>query len=68
MFTLSSARRGRCRRISMGSVSAAMTTNSEMPRFRVLVAAKQTGKILANEDVRETETAVLLYDRICYLR
>ena len=38
--TLSSARRGRCSKISMGSVSAAITTNSEMPRFSVLVAAQ----------------------------
>ena len=36
--TLSSARMGRCSRISSGSVSAAMTTNSEMPRLSVLVA------------------------------
>ena len=32
---LSSARRGRWRRISMGSVSAAMMTTSAMPRLRV---------------------------------
>lgn len=37
--TLSSASRGRCSRISMGSVSAAITTNSEMPLLSVLVAA-----------------------------
>ena len=37
--TLSSQRRGRCRRISRGLASAASTTNSEMPRFSVLVAA-----------------------------
>ena len=37
--TLSSARRGRWSRISMGSVSAAITTTSLMPRFSVLVAA-----------------------------
>ena len=36
---LSSASRGRWRRISRGSVSAARTTNSEMPRLRVLVAS-----------------------------
>jgi len=35
---LSSASRGRWSRISIGSVSAAMTTNSEMPRLSVLVA------------------------------
>ena len=40
--TLSSARSGRCSRISMGSVSAAITTNSEIPRLSVLVAAQQT--------------------------
>jgi len=38
-LTLSSARRGRCSKISMGSASAAITTNSQMPLFRVLVAA-----------------------------
>lgn len=36
---LSSHRRGRCSKISRGSVSAAMTMNSEIPRFNVLVAA-----------------------------
>ena len=36
---LSSARRGRWRRISSGSVSAARTTNSEMPRLSVFVAS-----------------------------
>lgn len=40
--TLSSASKGRCSRISMGSVSPAITTMDEMPRFRVLVAAAQT--------------------------
>ena len=35
---LSSHSRGRCSRISSGSASAAMTMNSEMPRFSVLVA------------------------------
>lgn len=45
LCTLSSASRGRCSRISNGSVSAAMTTNSEMPRFRVLVAAMTCGKV-----------------------
>ena len=35
---LSSASSGRCSRISIGSVSAAITTNSEMPRLSVLVA------------------------------
>lgn len=35
---LSSHSNGRCRRISSGSASAAMTMNSEMPRFSVLVA------------------------------
>lgn len=37
--TLSSASRGRWRRISSGSVSAAITTNSDIPLFRVFVAA-----------------------------
>jgi len=36
---LSSARSGRWSRISSGSVSAARTTNSEMPRFSVFVAS-----------------------------
>ena len=36
---LSSASRGRWRRISRGSASAAMTTNSEIPRLSVLVAS-----------------------------
>ena len=36
---LSSASRGRWSRISSGSVSAAKTTNSEIPRFKVLVAS-----------------------------
>ena len=37
--TLSSASRGKCRRISIGSVSAAKTTNEAIPRFKVFVAA-----------------------------
>jgi len=37
---LSSASKGRWRRISKGSVSAAMTTNSAIPLFKVLVAAQ----------------------------
>ncbi len=40
-LTLSSASSGRCSRISIGSVSAAMTTNSDIPRFSVFVAAPQ---------------------------
>lgn len=43
---LSSASRGKCRRISIGSVSAAMTMNSEMPRLRVLVAAGRNDKLI----------------------
>ena len=39
LFTLSSHKRGRCSNISSGSVSAAMTINSAMPRLRHLVAA-----------------------------
>lgn len=39
--TLSSASKGRWRRISSGSVSAAITTNSEIPLFRVFVAASK---------------------------
>jgi hypothetical protein len=39
--TLSSASNGRWRRISSGSVSAAITTNSEIPLLRVLVAEDQ---------------------------
>lgn len=38
--TLSSHKSGRCNNISSGSVSAAMTMNSAMPRLRHLVAAK----------------------------
>jgi hypothetical protein len=38
IYTLSSASNGRWRRISSGSVSAAITTNSEIPLLRVLVA------------------------------
>lgn len=41
--TLSSASSGKCSRISMGSVSAAMTTNSLMPRLSVFVAARRGG-------------------------
>jgi len=37
--TLSSASNGRWRRISKGSVSAAITMNSAIPLFNVLVAA-----------------------------
>ena len=37
--TLSSQRRGRWSRISSGSASAAITTNSARPRFRAFVAA-----------------------------
>jgi hypothetical protein len=36
--TFSSQRRGRCKRISRGSVSAVRTMNSATPRLRVLVA------------------------------
>lgn len=36
--TLSSHSNGRCKIISSGSASAAMTMNSEMPRLSVLVA------------------------------
>ena len=39
LFTLSSHKIGRCSNISSGSVSAAMTINSAMPRLRHLVAA-----------------------------
>jgi hypothetical protein len=38
--TLSSHSRGRCSKISRGSVSAAMMITSAIPRFRVLVAAQ----------------------------
>jgi len=41
---LSSASKGRWRRISRGSASAAITTNSEIPLFKVLVAATQQKK------------------------
>jgi len=37
-LTLSSHSRGRCKMISSGSASAAMTINSHMPRFSVFVA------------------------------
>ena len=37
--TLSSHSSGRCSTISIGSTSAAMTMNSQMPRFSVLVAS-----------------------------
>jgi len=36
---LSSHRSGKCMRISIGSVSAAITMNSEIPRLRVLVTS-----------------------------
>ena len=36
---LSSANNGRCNKISNGSVSAARTTNSLIPRFSVFVAS-----------------------------
>ena len=39
--TLSSASNGRWSRISSGSVSAAITTNSDIPLLRVLVAARK---------------------------
>ena len=39
-LTLSSHKRGRCSNISSGSVSAAMTINSAMPRLRHLVAIR----------------------------
>lgn len=38
--TLSSASKGRWSKISSGSVSAAITTNSDIPLFKVLVAAQ----------------------------
>ena len=46
MHTLSSHRRGRCKRMARGSVSAANTTNSDIPRLSVLVpgGAKQGAK------------------------
>ena len=39
VFTLSSHRSGKCRTISKGSVSAAMTINSDCPLFKVFVAS-----------------------------
>lgn len=42
--TLSSHSRGRCSRISRGSVSAAMMISSAMPRFSVLVAGHHSQK------------------------
>ncbi len=38
---LSSQSNGKCRRISKGSASAAITMNSERPRFKVFVAATE---------------------------
>ena len=38
--TLSSHSKGRCSRISSGSVSAAITMNSAIPLFRALVATQ----------------------------
>ena len=40
-LTLSSQSRGRWSKISRGSVSAAITMNSAMPRFKHLVAARK---------------------------
>ena len=41
MCTFSSQSRGRCKRISRGSVSAVRTMSSAIPRFKVFVARKQ---------------------------
>lgn len=46
---LSSHRRGKCRRIAKGSVSAANTMNSDMPRLRVFAANYKQLKKGANE-------------------
>lgn len=39
-YTLSSASRGRYRRISRGFISATITTNSDIPLLSILVAEK----------------------------
>lgn len=41
--TLSSHNNGRCNKISKGSASAAMTMNSDIPLFNVLVAVTNKG-------------------------
>lgn len=61
-LTLSSARRGRWSKISSGSVSAAMTMNSAIPRLRVLVAAK--GPCSSEiKRLRKLHGTALLYER-----
>ena len=49
-LTFSSQRRGRCIRISMGSVSAVSTMNSAIPRLSVLVAEMTISKCSSNID------------------
>jgi hypothetical protein len=51
--TLSSASKGRWSRISSGSVSAAITTNSDIPLFRVLVAARKHKRHKLNKKAPE---------------
>ena len=45
--TMSSHSSGKCRRISRGSASAAMTMSSAMPRFSVLVAVGGKGATMS---------------------
>jgi hypothetical protein len=48
---LSSQSKGRCKRISRGSASAARTMNSEIPRLSVFVAEiKDTRELIADEN------------------
>jgi hypothetical protein len=62
-LTLSSQRRGKWRTISMGSTSAVMMMNSQIPRLRVLVASLallQTISIAQNAQTRESSPLLQL--------
>lgn len=73
MRTLSSASSGRCNKISMGSVSAAIITIAEMPRLSVLVAACKAqlvklGLSLANSAPQMLLTTKCLHSMIAQTR
>ena len=57
--TLSSQRSGRCRRISRGSASAAITMNSARPRFKALVAEGSEKYLLIQRRGSQNRTLVL---------
>jgi hypothetical protein len=67
LLTFSSQRRGRCRRISSGSVSAVRMMNSAIPRFRVFVAVAHVSTLPSGAEFGRTHTLVgtLLQHLVC---